>query len=461
MLRIPVVLILGLLISATVAGRAEDWPQFRGPGGQGQAVGAGWPLRWSEQENIAWKVPIPGRGWSSPVVSGQQIWLTTALETAATVEVTKRTLERKGKDVPSPQVASHLTLKAICVDRASGRVLHDVTLFEIDEPEVISSSNSFASPTPVVDRGRVFCEFGALGTACVDAATGTVIWSRRLVVDHQVGPGSSPVVYGNLLILVRDGIDQQYVTALDQASGQTVWRTDRPPLAPRCRPLRKAFSTPLVFQARRPRPDGGYRRALDRVVRAGDGPGIVAGRYGRHVLECLASGLRVRPGLRRHFLRRLRTAGHPPRRTGGRHRHARRLAASEIGSQAVLAAAGGRRIVPGRGQWRRLLSGRAQRSLPLEPAAVRGPSWPRRLPRTGGSISSAKRARRPWCVPASNSSSWLKITWTAASWLRPRWLTRRSSFAPRRIYTRSSRQPSSRVSRPTAQNPSFPSRHWR
>ncbi len=248
MLRILVVLILVLLVSATVAGRAEDWPQFRGPGGQGQAVGSAWPLRWSEQENIAWKVPISGRGWSSPVVSDQQIWLTTALETAATVEVTKRTLERKGKDVPSPQVASHLTLKAICVDRASGRVLHDVTLFEIDEPEVISSSNSFASPTPVVDRGRVFCEFGALGTACVDAATGTVIWSRRLVVDHQVGAGSSPVVYGNLLILVRDGIDQQYVTALDQASGKTVWRTDRPPLAPTLPTLRKAFSTPLVFQ---------------------------------------------------------------------------------------------------------------------------------------------------------------------------------------------------------------------
>lgn len=220
MLRILVVLILVLLVSATVAGRAEDWPQFRGLGGQRQAVGASWPLRWSEQENIAWKVPISGRGWSSPVVSDQQIWLTTALETAATVEVTKRTLERKGKDVPSPQVASHLTLKAICVDRASGRVLHDVTLFEIDEPEVISSSNSFASPTPVVDRGRVFCEFGALGTACADAATGTVIWSRRLVVDHQVPKQSSPLLVGEELYLVADtGV----ASCLDASSGASHW----------------------------------------------------------------------------------------------------------------------------------------------------------------------------------------------------------------------------------------------
>jgi outer membrane protein assembly factor BamB len=246
--RIRVVLILGLLMSATVAGRAEDWPQFRGPSGQGQAVGADWPLRWSEDENIAWKVSILGRGWSSPVVSGQQIWLTTALDTAATAEVTKRTLERKGAGVPGPCVASHLTLKAICVECASGRVLYDTTLFEIDQPEVISSSNSFASPTPVVNRGRVFCDFGAMGTACVDAVTGAVVWSRRLVVDHQVGPGSSPVPYDNLLVLVRDGIDQQYIAALDQATGETVWRTDRPPLAPASPTVRKAFSTPLVFQ---------------------------------------------------------------------------------------------------------------------------------------------------------------------------------------------------------------------
>ncbi len=248
MLRFCPLLTLALLVSASAAMYAEDWPQFRGPGGQGQVGGTGWPLRWSEQEDIVWKVPLPGRGWSSPVVSGDQIWLTTAIETLATSDVSKQVLEDKGKDVPSPQVASHLTLKAICVDRKSGRVVQDLTLLEVDEPVVICSANSFASPTPVVDGGRVYCEFGAMGTVCLDAATGQVIWSRKLVVDHQVGPGSSLVVHGRLLILVRDGIDQQYVAAVDKATGETVWKTERPPLSGTPLTLRKAFSTPLVFR---------------------------------------------------------------------------------------------------------------------------------------------------------------------------------------------------------------------
>ena len=142
-----------------------------------------------------------------------------------------------------------MTLKALCVARTSGRLVRDLTLFEVDEPVVICAANSFASPTPVVDEERVYCEFGALGTACLEADTGHVIWSRKLVVDHQVGPGSSPVVYGNLLILVRDGIDQQYVTALDKATGATVWQTNRPSLSGTLPTLRKAFSTPLVFRA--------------------------------------------------------------------------------------------------------------------------------------------------------------------------------------------------------------------
>ncbi|MHB8973595.1 MAG: hypothetical protein ACYC3X_25505 [Pirellulaceae bacterium] len=163
MSQLRIVLTLAILIFATAATHAEDWPQFRGPGGQGQAVGTGWPLRWSEQENVAWRVPLPGRGWSSPVVLGEYIWLTTALETWAPQDVTKRVLEQKGQDVPNPQVASHVTLKAICVARASGHLVRELTLFEVDEPVVVCATNSLASPTPVVDEGRVYCEFGAWG----------------------------------------------------------------------------------------------------------------------------------------------------------------------------------------------------------------------------------------------------------------------------------------------------------
>jgi outer membrane protein assembly factor BamB len=145
-------------------------------------------------------------------------------------------------------VAKDVTLKAICVDRNSGRLLHDVTLFEVDEPVLLNPMNSYASPTPVAETGRVYCDFGAMGTACVDAATGRTLWSRRLVIEHQVGPGSSPILYRDLLILVRDGCDRQYVAALEKATGKPVWKTPRPPLDTTTLVFRKAFSTPLVVE---------------------------------------------------------------------------------------------------------------------------------------------------------------------------------------------------------------------
>jgi outer membrane protein assembly factor BamB len=101
----------------------------------------------------------------------------------------------------------------------------------------------------VAEAGRLYCDFGSMGTSCIDTETGKVLWKRRLVVDHQVGPGSSPILNGDLLVLVRDGCEQQYVTALDKHSGRTVWRTDRPPIETSYTPYKKAFSTPLVVEA--------------------------------------------------------------------------------------------------------------------------------------------------------------------------------------------------------------------
>jgi outer membrane protein assembly factor BamB len=241
------ILLIFLLYSPAAAARAgENWPQFRGPAGDGHSDAVELPLTWSETENVAWKTAIEGRGWSSPVVWGDQIWLTTALETAASADEAKEALRQLGMPVPSPHVARSLTLKAVCVDRTSGRLQHEVTLFRVKKPTIICSVNSFASPTPVVERGRVYCDFGALGTACLDTATGKILWSRHLVIEHQVGPGSSPLLYGDLLVLVRDGCDEQYLTALDKKTGATVWRTDRPPMSTRVPFYRKAFSTPLL-----------------------------------------------------------------------------------------------------------------------------------------------------------------------------------------------------------------------
>jgi len=246
--RIAAMTVLGtaLIVSGVVAAapaEGADWPQFRGPAGDGVASGADPPVDWSETRNIAWKAAVPGRGRSSPVLLGDRIWLTTAVE---------RGIRRTRIGTDDMQTAEHVAQGAVCIDRADGRILWHVTLFESAKPAPVHWLNSWATPTPVVEPGRVYCDFGAFGTACLDAETGKVLWQQRLPLDHQVGPGSSPVLHRDLLVLVRDGRNAQYVTALDKNTGQPVWKTARPPLQGSDSSLKKSFSTPLVV-------DGGGR----------------------------------------------------------------------------------------------------------------------------------------------------------------------------------------------------------
>lgn len=203
---------------------ADEWPQFRGPDGQGHTTAIGLPLVWSETENVAWKSAIPGRGWSSPVVSGDKIWLTTAID------------DRR-------------SLRAVAIDLGSGELLHDVEVFHCENLPPINGKNSYASPTPVIEADRLYVHFGTFGTACLDSADGRVLWTNReLTVDHKEGPGSSPVVCGELLIVNCDGIDSQYVAALYKESGQVAWRRDRPGPHNPIPDFRKAYCTPLVVQ---------------------------------------------------------------------------------------------------------------------------------------------------------------------------------------------------------------------
>ncbi len=218
---------------------AAGWPQFRGPTGDGIAPGKAPPLEWSETRNIRWKVAIPGRGGSSPVVLGDRVWLTTALE-----QGTRQT--KLGPD--DVWVADRVSLVAVCLDLADGRIVWQTTLFEVEKPPPVHVFNTFATPTPVVAPGRLYADFGAMGTACVDAAGGKILWTRRLPIDHMVGPGSSPILCGDRLVLVRDGTDVQFLAALDGATGDVAWKTDRPPLEGRP-DMKKSFSTPLVIDA--------------------------------------------------------------------------------------------------------------------------------------------------------------------------------------------------------------------
>jgi outer membrane protein assembly factor BamB len=224
--------------SVPAVARPPEWPQFRGPGNNGVAPNANPPLLWSETNNVRWRVQLPGRGRSSPVVLGNRIFLTTAIETG----VVRTNIN--GDDM---QTAKHVSLRALCLDRRTGKLLWQSTLFEAETPPPVHWQNSWATPTPTVEPGRLYCDFGTFGTVCLNPKNGKVIWKASLPVDHMVGPGSSPILWKHLLLMVRDGIDTQYVAALDKRTGRTVWKTDRPPLTGGNQ-LRKAFTTPLVVE---------------------------------------------------------------------------------------------------------------------------------------------------------------------------------------------------------------------
>ena len=225
-MRSIVLLAVAMLLARSTA--AQDWPQFRGPDGQGNTTAANLPLVWSQSGNIAWKTPIAGRGWSSPVVGNDRIWLTTATDDGH-------------------------SLRAICIDLSSGKIQRDIEVFRITEPPPLNAKNSPASPSPVLEGNRLYVHYGTSGTACLDAATGQVLWrNQELKLDHKEGPGSSPIVWRDLLIVNCDGTDVQYVAALDKQTGRLVWKTPRRLPISDTPDYCKAYCTPLVVRG----PDG-------------------------------------------------------------------------------------------------------------------------------------------------------------------------------------------------------------
>lgn len=212
---------------------AENWTGFRGPGAQGHAEARNLPTEWSEQENIAWKTPLEGRAWSSPVVWGDRIWVTNA----------------------NPKGTS---LSLVCLDKKTGDKLYDKELCVVKDPQFCHAFNSYASPTPVLEDGLVYLTFGSPYTACLKANSGNVVWERRdFVCDHFRGAGSSPIIYKNLLIIHFDGADHQFVVAMDKKTGDTIWKTERSvdykDLDANGKPkrngdMRKAYATPLIVK---------------------------------------------------------------------------------------------------------------------------------------------------------------------------------------------------------------------
>jgi outer membrane protein assembly factor BamB len=224
----PRLLALCLLVFFVAnAVQASDWPQFRGPAGDGHADATNLPTTWNETTNIAWKTAIPGKGWSSPSLYKGRLYLTAAVPLAV-------------GDTEGPQ-----SLRAICVDASRGKILWNSEVFQqpADAPKP-HTKNSHASPTPLVERDQVYVHFGHAGTACLDLS-GKAIWKNT---EHGYEPvhgnGASPVLVDGLLVFSCDGADDPYVVALDAASGQERWRFQRQSEAPN----KFSFSTPTVIE---------------------------------------------------------------------------------------------------------------------------------------------------------------------------------------------------------------------
>lgn len=214
------------------------WPDKNGPTLDGvvpAAEAARLPLKWNATtgENIVWKVDLQDEGHSSPVIGGDRIWFT-----SATTDGKKQFLYG--------------------IDRQSGKVVHHDVVFENAAPEELGNPlNNYAAPSPVLEADALYVHFGTYGTARIDPVTAKKVWERRDInVRHYRGPGSSPMIHGDLLILTFDGIDQQFVTALNKKTGETVWKTARTTdygdLDAQGHPtrdgdMRKAYHTPSVF----------------------------------------------------------------------------------------------------------------------------------------------------------------------------------------------------------------------
>jgi outer membrane protein assembly factor BamB len=218
---------------------AADWNQFRGPAQDGHADSAKLPTEWDKTKNVTWRKELPGEGWSSPAVAGEKIYLTAA--------------------VPGPAKGDH-SLRLLCLDAKTGEMTWDKEVFKEDGAKAppIHPKNSHASPTALIDGDRVFVHFGHLGTACLSAKDGKILWTQQtLSYTPTHGAGGSPILVGDKLIFSIDGDEKQMVVALDSKTGTVAWKTPRN-LKP-SQPF--SFSTPLLITV-----DG-----KEQVISAGSG----------------------------------------------------------------------------------------------------------------------------------------------------------------------------------------------
>lgn len=228
--------------SVAVAHAAEpnpDWPRFRGPTAMGVAEDdPRLPEQWSKTENVAWVTDIPGLGWSSPIASGGKVFLTAVISESEYERPSKGLYQGLGRPEP-PKGVHHWIV--YCLDLETGKILWQ---HEVHQGEPLSPrhpKSTYASETPVTDGRQVYALFGDLGLYCCDF-DGKLVWSHKIqpqVTLFGYGAAASPVLCGDLVVMVYDNQGQSYIAAFDKRTGEPRWRTDRKE--------RSTWGTPLVW----------------------------------------------------------------------------------------------------------------------------------------------------------------------------------------------------------------------
>jgi outer membrane protein assembly factor BamB len=216
-----------LFCSNQAISQEKNWTSFRGTNLNGIAAIENIPSKWDES-SFKWKTEIHDQGHSSPVIYDNQIWLTTGTA--------------DGKE-----------LYAVCINYQTGEIIYDIKVFTPAQVEKKNNLNTYATPTPVIEKGFVYVHFGNVGTACINTSNGTIVWKNSdFKCTFVQGPASSPVIYKDLLILHYEGTDVRFIVALDKSTGKLIWKSDRPaePYEPLTVIGRKAYITPIIINVK-------------------------------------------------------------------------------------------------------------------------------------------------------------------------------------------------------------------
>lgn len=235
-------------LPSTDAAAGSNWPQWRGPDSQGVSPEKNLPTEWSETKNVVWKTPIPGRGFSQPIIWGKRVFLTTAIETGQAPAEHKPPKHMVGeREFTHPEwygVDKLHTFKVLCLDRDSGKLLWEQTSYEGPVYDYRHKRGAYAAPTPVTDGRYLITYFGSEGLYCYDL-DGKLIWKKHLggIGTMGMGVGTSPVLYQDLVILVCDqefDAKDSFLVALDKKTGKEIWKVKRP--------VQASWATPVIVK---------------------------------------------------------------------------------------------------------------------------------------------------------------------------------------------------------------------